>query len=111
MPLGMNEKARVNVGGDTYLEDSSTCIKISNGREQNVYGRLSTLLPVPWLFSVQQTYSPGYRFPCDPYASVIPPRYCWLWRQEFVEGDEADKTLTVYTQTFLYRLQQKEYCV
>ena len=54
MVLDRKDKAKLDMGDVPYLEDSSTCIKISNGREQNVYGSPWTQLLVPKLFRIQQ---------------------------------------------------------
>ena len=54
MVLDIKDKARLDMGGVPYLEDSSTCIKVSNGKEENVYGSPWTQLLLPRLFRIQQ---------------------------------------------------------
>ena len=50
----MKDKAGLKLGGFMYLEDNSTCIKITNGRELEVCGIPWTQLLVPRPFSIQR---------------------------------------------------------
>ncbi len=59
MTLDIKDKARLNLGGVTYLEGISTCIKISNGRELNVNGSPWSQLLVPGLFRIHEKRTCG----------------------------------------------------